>query len=218
MRKITHPKWKLDDVPKNSLLTFQKQTVFYGVINGKEVSPKAVYSCKCGGSIEAMIGNVRTGKTLSCGCYRYTSPNMKKHGFSTHPLYTVWENMLTRCYNPKVKEYIRYGGRGVKMCKEWKESPESFIKWGLANGWEKGLHLDKDIKGTGLLYSPDTCLFVTPQENNNHTRRSRYFEYNGKIQTMAQWAKEYGFQLPTLFYRLKKHSIGDALNMPKRVW
>lgn len=35
------------------------------------------------------------------------------------PLRTVWGSMLTRCENPRSRDYPDYGGRGVKVCKEW---------------------------------------------------------------------------------------------------
>ncbi|MGL6108175.1 hypothetical protein [Romboutsia sp.] len=38
---------------------------------------------------------------------------------STHPLYSIWSNMINRCYNPKHTKYPIYGAKGVKVCNEW---------------------------------------------------------------------------------------------------
>jgi hypothetical protein len=41
------------------------------------------------------------------------------HGYRFTPTYTCWRNMLTRCNNPKHKDYKYYGARGIKVCPEW---------------------------------------------------------------------------------------------------
>jgi hypothetical protein len=85
-----------------------------------------------------------------------------KHGYRYYPLYQVWVNMKKRCYNKDNKQYKDYGGRGIIVCDEWM-NPKIFIEWCLANGWEKGLQIDRrDNDGN---YDPDNCRFVTPKEN-----------------------------------------------------
>jgi hypothetical protein len=193
--------------PEKSLLTFIEIT---HISDRAFAFHKAKYLCKCGNYIEANINNVKTGKTTSCGCmWHIGTPT---HGQSEHPLYAVWENMLSRCYNKKVKSYNNYGGRGVTMCPEWKNDPGAFIRWGLSNGWKKGLQLDKDIKG-GLLYSPETCIFITVKENCNNRRTSRYITYNGETKTLIQWCETFNVQAPTLHGRIAKHGVEKAFKL-----
>lgn len=214
-------KYPIDFVPLNSYLIFIKQTVKGQTINKKIFAEKALYQCKCGTYCESLTNNVKFGKKISCGCKNLESLTERGyvHGFSEHPLYTVWENMLTRCYNKKVKAYPNYGGRGVRMCDEWHNHPEKFIEWALKNGWRKGLQLDKDIKAKefgidALLYSPEMCQFVTPKRNGNNTRSNRNITYNSKTQTLAQWADELGMFHTTLHNRLKKWTLKEALTRP----
>ena len=80
------------------------------------------------------------------------------------PYYTVWENMLQRCYNEKFLEsnpsYV-----GTSVCNEWLYASE-FKKWMEQQDWE-GKSLDKDIiVPRSKLYSPDTCAFVLKATNN----------------------------------------------------
>lgn len=110
-----------------------------------------------------------------------------KHGNTRHPLYAVWCNMKNRCYNKKVKQYENYGGRGVIVCVEWVDDFNSFFQWAVSNGWEKGLELDKDIKGDGLSYSPSTCCFVTSKINSNNRRSNKIIKHNGEEKTLSQW-------------------------------
>ncbi len=77
--------------------------------------------------------------------------------------YTVWMNMLTRCYSKKYLEsqpsYI-----GTSVCSEWLYATE-FKKWMEQQDWS-GKSLDKDIIVPGnKLYSPGTCAFVLKATN-----------------------------------------------------
>jgi len=46
----------------------------------------------------------------------------KFHGMSNTPEHRAWNNMIQRCYNPNIKDYPNYGGRGIKVCDRWKEN------------------------------------------------------------------------------------------------
>lgn len=74
------------------------------------------------------------------------------------PFYSRWVGMLKRCYS---EDSLRRDPcyQGVKVCEEWKNSFLSFRQWMEAQEWE-GNQLDKDLKGDGTLYSPETCLFI----------------------------------------------------------
>ena len=77
--------------------------------------------------------------------------------------YTVWIDMLKRCYSNKYLEsYPTYIGTSV--CSEWL-SATAFKKWMEQQDWS-GKSLDKDIIFPGSkLYSPDTCAFVLQATN-----------------------------------------------------
>lgn len=42
-----------------------------------------------------------------------------KHGLESDPIYAVWKNMISRCYDPSNKSFKNYGARGVSVCQEW---------------------------------------------------------------------------------------------------
>ena len=91
-----------------------------------------------------------------------------KHGLYKHPLYQIWLEMRRRCHNPKSPRYQNYGGRGIKVCEEWKEAPVRFIQWALNNRWEKGLYLDRQDNDQG--YFPDNCRFIDKGLSNRNTQ------------------------------------------------
>jgi len=53
-----------------------------------------------------------------------------------------WQNMKQRCTNPKHPKFHRYGGRGIRVCDDWLDI-DVFYKWSVANGWEKGVSIDR---------------------------------------------------------------------------
>lgn len=143
--------------------------------------------------------------------------NLYKHGLRKHPLFTVWINMRSRCYNKKATGYEFYGEKGVMVCDEWRQNFKPFYDWAIANGWEAGLEIDKDIKGDGFLYSPENCCFVTGKKNKNNTKRNRYLNYNGEVLTMHELADKYNLPYTTFQRRLfLGWSIEDAISTPIR--
>lgn len=83
--------------------------------------------------------------------------------------YTRWKAMLQRCYNERFLESNPHY-KGCTVCPEW-HNYQNFAKWFDENYPQDGkdYDLDKDIKVAGnRVYSPDTCLFVTPIENSSH--------------------------------------------------
>lgn len=123
------------------------------------------------------------------------------HGMSHTPIYSVWGQMRRRCKSPKDKSYKRYGGRGIKVCDEWDRSFESFYEWSLANGYHKGLTIDRiDSNGD---YVPSNCRWVTTAEQNRNYSRNHMLAYKGETLCLADMADKYGVNRATLLARLK---------------
>lgn len=93
-----------------------------------------------------------------------------------HPLYIKRNGMISRCYNEKQPNYRFYGAKGVRVCDEWRASPQSFIDWGIANGWQEGLEIDR-INPKGH-YEPGNVRFVSKQENLRHRDWCRFRKQN----------------------------------------
>lgn len=121
------------------------------------------------------------------------------HGLSRTPLYRVWEGIVARCCSPSLPSYKYYGGRGITVCDEWRHDPEAFCKWGLSNGYKKGLQIDRIDNNKG--YSPDNCRFVTRRENLLNTSMNRRLVFNGESKTLSEWSERLGISVCCLIKR-----------------
>lgn len=183
------------------------------------------FLCECGNTKNIKIYEVLKGQVKSCGCYKNKQIGefAKTHGLSKHPLYNVWHGIICRCENDKHKRYTDYGGRGVKICDEWRNDFMSFYKWCIENGWQNGLEVDKDIKAKkagieALLYSPEWCSIVSPIENGNATSSNKYIQYNGETLTASQWARKLGIDVFLIYRRLRRGwGIEEIFSTPKRI-
>lgn len=117
-------------------------------------------------------------------------------------IYSIWHNMQARCYIKKNWNFKYYGGKGIKICREWKRSFKNFKTWALENGYGDDLQIDRiDANGN---YCPKNCRWVTKRQQNNNTSRNHYIEYNGKTKTCAEWGLLYNIQRNVLNRRIRR--------------
>lgn len=85
--------------------------------------------------------------------------------------FNKWRGMIDRCYNKKNNHYNTYGAVGVTVCDRWLCFEYFLNDLPQLNGYDYELmqngklHLDKDILGDSKIYSPETCMLVSPKEN-----------------------------------------------------
>lgn len=145
------------------------------------ISPKGykkkrwLCGCECGKTAMATTADLLSGHTLSCGCYQkeMTSKCSKSHGMRFTNIYHVWQGMKDRCINPNNKRYKDWGGRGIRVCDEWKNDFQAFYDYvsQLPHFEEKGYSLDR-IDNDGN-YEPGNVKWSTRVEQANNKRRSR---------------------------------------------
>ena len=181
----------------------------------------AAWLCRCDCGAEKIVSghSLLSGATQSCGCLQRSriresnSEKKKTHGMTGTRLYNIWGQMKQRCENVGSINYPLYGGRGIFVCDEWRENPDAFFAWALANGYRDSLTLDrKDNNGP---YCPKNCRWATVKQQSNNRRNSKHITYDGETRTIGQWAEALEMRVGTLHGRLSKGwPIERALTEP----
>lgn len=123
-------------------------------------SPKWNCLCDCGNEVVCYGGNLKKGHSNSCGCYRKdrtVESRSTKNGASKHPLWGVYNQMVSRCHNEDNPSYYNYGGRGIKVCDRWLESAFNFYE--DMGDCPEGMSLERVNNDQG--YSPENCKWET---------------------------------------------------------
>lgn len=169
--------------------------------------------CDCGNTTLVQSGHIKHGHKKSCGCLSrdVKTERFKTHNLSQTPEYDVWIAIKQRCGNRNVKNWKDYGGRGIKICREWRGSFEAFIKSVGRRPTPKHCIERKDNNGN---YEPSNVKWATRSEQNRNHRRNRWIEFNGSNKVLSDWAKEIGIHPTTLSVRMKSWTLERALTTP----
>lgn len=106
--------------------------------------------------------------------------NSKENG-KLSKCYDVWCSMIKRCYS-SIYHKNKPTYESCIVDPVWHDF-QNFAEWFYDN-YKEGLQLDKDIKVKGnKVYSPNTCMFVTPTENSieAHAKTYKFKSPDGEI-------------------------------------
>lgn len=180
---------------------------------------KWLCKCECGNETVVSYTHLKAGHTQSCGCLRQkygkASARGEQHGMSRTPLYNVWVAMKARIFNPNNRYYHYYGGRGLTINDEWL-SFGAFSEWAIANGYKKGLDLDRIDNEKG--YAPENCRWVTHGVNLQNTRRKQEVLVNGERIAIAELAKRYGAPYIKVYQMHKRGTAADVMVERLQKW
>jgi hypothetical protein len=166
------------------------------------------WMCRCDCGTEQWVGDykLRTGHSRSCGCLQagVTTKRSLKHGHSKRgertSIYGIWRNMVSRCTNPNMPEYARYGARGITLCERWMTFENFLEDMGEP---PEGLTLDRlDNNGN---YHKENCCWRTPVEQARNRRNTINVTFNGETRPLIEWCERLGLSYRTIRAR---HAAG----------
>lgn len=189
------------------------------VVGRKHKEAVWLCQCQCGKTVQVVGSALRLGQSRSCGCLKLEefSARTTTHGKSKTRLYNTYQAMKRRCYNPNVKRYEHYGGRGITICDEWLNDFQAFYDWAMANGYNPDAprgectidRIDND-KG----YSPANCRWVGTKAQERNKSNNHVVEFQGETHSITEWSEKTGIGVSTIIFRLKSGwSVERALTV-----
>lgn len=183
---------------------FNRLTIIKRVENNRFGKVCWLCECDCGNEVIVESQNIRTNHTKSCGCLNMEQrsktgkkygrlkgrenglkqkniPKIKNRKYPQIPydetfkrIHNIYGHMLNRCYNEKRPRYKNWGGRGIKVCDEWKNDFLTFYKWAVEHGFDATIPwynctIDR-INNDGN-YEPNNCRFATAKQQRNNQRK-----------------------------------------------
>jgi hypothetical protein len=124
--------------------------------------------------------------------------SQERHGKRDYPEYLVWTEMKQRCFNANHRNFKHYGGRGITVCSEWRNSFESFLR--DMGRRPDGLTLDRIDPNKG--YTPSNCRWTTWCIQRRNKRSNVWIEFDGKRLTLEDWSNLTGISTGTLRQRI----------------
>ena len=151
-----------------------------------------VCKCDCGNMKTVRSDSLLCGAIKSCGCIKRKQDEVNltknhRHKMSGTRIYLEWQGMKGRCYNKGSARYADWGGRGIEVCEQWRNSFESFYTWAMANGYQDNLTIDRiDHNGN---YCPENCRWVGQQEQCRNRRSNINITIGNSTRTLMEWCE-----------------------------
>ena len=173
-------------------------------ISGKDGGLRSTWVCQCdcGNETTVELGSLRSGCTVSCGCYQSRSnleaggPNHKRSAE-----YQAWAGMIGRCHNQNSRAFRWYGGRGISVCSRWRESYRNFLE-DMGRRPTPKHSIDRADNNKG--YSPDNCRWATKREQSENTRVIKFYTFNGETLSLRGWEEKTGISRRALRARIER--------------
>lgn len=143
--------------------------------------PACLVKCECGTERVVRTSALLSGRTHCCGkgpCTGHVGPGTAtyKHGQRSRPGYGVWNKMRLRCTDPTNQDYPDYGGRGIKVCDRWLNSPKDFLD--DMGPRPEGHSVDRiDFNGD---YEPGNCRWADDFTQARNRRNTVMVQHQGR--------------------------------------
>lgn len=160
--------------------------------------------CDCGTVKQVMGAHMKSGHTLSCGCYgrERASAVSSTHGETKNrkrgsPTFRSWRSMWGRVRCEKEDVARVYKNRGISVCDRWTD-----YRLFLSDMGERPLNTTLDRIDVNKGYEPSNCRWATKKQQGENRRSTRMITFNGHTMCVSDWAKKIGRSPLTIKRRL----------------
>lgn len=178
--------------------------------------------CECGGSKLVNTGDLNSGDSTSCGCFKIENAKVlyTKHGRRDTPEFDAWVHLRQRCYNKNDSAYKNYGKKGIIVCDEWLDEERGFINFYNHIGDRPSpIHSVDRYPNKYGNYEPGNVRWATPKQQANNKTNNVIFEFNGVKGTISQICDLVELDQSYVRLRLRRGwALEKALTIPKRQW
>lgn len=116
--------------------------------------------------------------------------------------HAAWHGIIQRCHNPNNPDYASYGGRGICVYKEWRNSYSAFLAYvGRKPSPNHSLDRYPDQNGN---YEPGNVRWATQKEQTNNMRSNHFITIAGQTRTLTEWGEISGINITTILARLNR--------------
>lgn len=184
---------------------------------GRITSRRVRCVCDCGMGHTVRVNNLKCGGVKSCGCLNreLSRERATKHGGKSNDgtVYAIWRGMVARCENSDHEFYHLYGGRGITVCKAWRED---FAVFEAEAGPRPSPSHTVDRIDTNGNYEPGNIRWATMTQQARNRRNNHMVMFEGVEVPMSEAAERSGISPKALAWRIKNGWQSADLFKPMR--
>lgn len=113
--------------------------------------------------------------------------------------YATWASMMRRCYNHNVQNYVRYGGKGVRVCRRWYTFTNFLTDMGRRPSARHSIERRRNDRN----YTPNNCYWATREEQARNKSDCWRIRLGGTTRTVAEWARHLDVLDRRIYMRLR---------------
>lgn len=122
----------------------------------------------------------------------------------------AWYAMQYRCDSETCREYVNYGGRGIRVCGRWR-SFEAFVE-DMGIKPHRDMSLDR-INNDGN-YEPGNCRWTSRMVQANNKRTTQWVEWEGSKIPLGTLCRQHRVSVGLVRQRLEQGwSLSDAIKV-----
>ncbi len=197
----------------------------FGMLRVVEVNQLGVKKCRVKCQCECGETRIFPSSELYGKNPKYAACNIngcrqvnEKHGFASMrngpqlSEYNIWKSMNQRCYDKKGRHFRIWGGRGIRVCDEWRHDFTAFFR-DMGRRPSKKHSIDRIDNSKG--YCKENCRWATPIEQCNNKRNNVLLTFNGITLTIGEWARKTGVCDSRIRLRIRRGwETKDAITKP----